>query len=274
MPTIAGASRDESARLLGERAARGDRGALDGTFPAEFKYFTVFVLTCMLALCGVVIWRAEHPPKTPTFDEYMQRALDLYKQRGGKTYDHLLRNTCDTHVYLLRHADKGREHVHLSARGFQRAQHLTRIFCSAHDVAARKGECRFIAPDVVFARKAEFPRYVLRSIETVTPLAQQLNLTVESQYSAMLQWSLVVRVLGEIASFQHCGRAVLVCWKHSLLPAIQEQFGCGTKLQKACERVTWHKKDFDTVLDLHYAHRAPHGWELGMQRKRQHFIDE
>ena len=78
-------------------------------------------------------------------------------------------------VSFIRHAEKPIDptNVHLNREGRARADALMSLFCG------KAVGCRFDVPMVLFARKAERPRFVEREVETLTPLARKLNLSIE-----------------------------------------------------------------------------------------------
>src|SRR4051812_32713960 len=114
-------------------------------------------------------------------------------------------------VLIIRHAEKPSERdesVHLSPTGRERAGTLHRLFQES-----RKGRAHFPAPDVIFA--ARDSRHSHRSTETVTPLANKLKLTINSNYPEADFARLAHEVL---QSGKYAGKTVLICWHHGTAP--------------------------------------------------------
>ena len=78
-------------------------------------------------------------------------------------------------VLIIRHAEKPQrgESVHLSPLGVERADKLYQLFRTSRDRPVP-----FPVPDFIFA--ARDSKHSHRSVETVTPLAKKLRLTVNS----------------------------------------------------------------------------------------------
>jgi phosphohistidine phosphatase SixA len=113
-------------------------------------------------------------------------------------------------IMIIRHGeDTGQRDFHLSARGYQRASALPKLFGS-----------RLPAPQVIIATRAT--KGSNRPVETVEPLAKQLNLSVDNRFKDD-DFRILARDL--LTDGRYAGKVVLVCWHHGKIPKLAKALG-------------------------------------------------
>lgn len=137
-------------------------------------------------------------------------------------------------VLLIRHAEKPADDrdPHLSARGRQRAQALVTVLTRGPLVGS------YGPPAAIYAAAPKRDDGSLRSIETVTPLAQALHQRIHDGFDANDEKKLAREILAEPT---YAGKTVLVAWAHDELPKVAEKLGVQDPPRK------WKKKRFDRV---------------------------
>ena len=135
-------------------------------------------------------------------------------------------------IILLRHAEKpaNEADIHLSERGQQRAQALTAWATNSPAWGTND------RPVAIFACKPTPKAPSLRAIETITPLAAQLKLPVQTPFSARNAAALARQILDDPALK---GKTVVICWVHDELPQLAQSFGVKSGGDK------WKKNVFD-----------------------------
>ncbi len=118
-------------------------------------------------------------------------------------------------VLIIRHAEKDGGNQ-LSPAGFQHADQLVQYFETNPDVT------QYGTPVAIYAMAPDKAGGVLRPIQTVTPLAQALGLTLNTNYDTNMIPQLVQDVMSNPA---YEGKMVLICWVHQQIPALAQQFG-------------------------------------------------
>lgn len=122
-------------------------------------------------------------------------------------------------VIIVRHGEKPPEGVSLSLKGHERAQAFVPFF---------KGDPRvtkFGTPVAVFAQ-GPIPEFrSLRSVETVTPLANSLGMSVRTQFSHLEYGDMAAAILNNP---EFDGKMVLVSWEHHVIPNLARQLGAQT----------------------------------------------
>lgn len=141
-------------------------------------------------------------------------------------------------IILIRHAEKttDKTDIHLSAQGYQRAEALRGLFDIHPDYASPT------LPNHVFAAQYIPSKNSERCVETVTPLAQKLNLTVETPYAEDQYKNLANELLSNPI---YDGQVILIAWEHSILPSLAQALG------NACAQ-TWDGAVFDRAWILDY----------------------
>jgi hypothetical protein len=127
----------------------------------------------------------------------------------GKAQDEKL--TFPARILIIRHAEKpDGDSVDLSDQGKKRAEALPGLF--------KKSETRpepFPTPDFIFATKDSNDSH--RPLETVTPLAKKLGLTVNTEYRDKETSKLADEIFHNP---KYAGKTVLICWHHGQMPAL------------------------------------------------------
>ena len=136
-------------------------------------------------------------------------------------------------VLIIRHAEKTglKTDVHLNQRGYERAAALVRLFPAT-----------FETPDVLFA--AHRTAYSNRPVETVTPLANALNLKIDDRFGED-QYRALAKALHSGAVYR--GKTVLVCWHHGRIPALAAALGVKSPPS------SWPDGQFDRAWKIQYA---------------------
>jgi hypothetical protein len=149
-------------------------------------------------------------------------------------------------VILIRHAEKPEYGAELSARGFKRAEALVKFFQTSSAVG------RYGTPAAIYAAAPKHEDSSIRSIQTVTPLASALRLTINTDFTRG-QVHKLARAIMENPEYD--GRMVLVCWQHEAIVEIAsvlaEYNNSGLAVQSTLP-YEWEDAAFDRVwiLDL------------------------
>lgn len=139
-------------------------------------------------------------------------------------------------VLIIRHGEKiNDDDPHLSPRGKQRAQKLVRFFQKDESVT------EYGPPVAIYAAAPKRQGGSLRSIETVTPLAEAMRLKVIEDYTADDFKKLAKEILEERA---YDGKTVLVSWAHDEIPKVAKYLGVHPKPDD------WEKGAFDRVWKI------------------------
>lgn len=135
-------------------------------------------------------------------------------------------------ILIIRHAEKSNDKsdIHLNARGKARAAALVRLFPEQFDT-----------PEFIFASKASL--HSNRPVETVTPLADALHLTIDNSFPNE-DYAALAREL--LASPIYKGRVILVCWHHGKIPALAAALGVGNPPSP------WPDSHYERVWRLDY----------------------
>ena len=111
---------------------------------------------------------------------------------------------------LIRHAEKTKSRVHLSADGRLRADSLYSYFTKAFPHLIDK-------IDAIYAEKQHHSYTSNRSVETVRPISKALNIPITNTFER--------HEIGSIIddSQYHRHTVVLVCWEHKMLCKLSHQ---------------------------------------------------
>jgi len=142
-------------------------------------------------------------------------------------------------VLIIRHGEKPVDPnaIDLSAKGFQRAQALTHLF-EIHPEYADP-----VLPTEIFAFKYVPGKNSKRGIQTITPLAQNLNLPVQALYTGEQPDEMANEL---ISNPLHDRQIVMIAWKHSTIADL------AAKLGAPCAK-TWSDSVFDRVWILDFS---------------------
>ena len=146
-------------------------------------------------------------------------------------------------VILIRHAEKPAEGTGLSAQGFKRAEALVKFFTTEAAVT------RYGTPVAIYAAAPKHEDSSVRSIQTVTPLANALNIKIDTRFTRG-QTNKIVRDLMENPAYD--GRLVLVCWQHTNLVEIAQNLAEYNNSPRVSIPQLWPDDVYDRVwiLDL------------------------
>jgi len=123
---------------------------------------------------------------------------------------------------LIRHAEKGDSDVHLSKTGEARAHELVNYLKRFFPELYHK-------IDAIYAQKQHNARTSNRSVETVTPLSNTLQLPINQ---AFLKKD--IEMVAQDCE-QRKYKTILVCWEHRMLPKLGNLLGLRHK------QVTHHR---------------------------------
>ena len=140
-------------------------------------------------------------------------------------------------ILLIRHGEKPDTGNQLSDVGFQRAQALKNYFETNPAVT------RFGTPVAIFAMKQDGVDGSARPIQTVTPLATDLKITINENYLKNDFQALAKEILSNPA---YNGKMVLICWEHKVIPDIAQELGVSPR------PADWKGSDFSTVFQVDY----------------------
>ena len=128
-------------------------------------------------------------------------------------------------VLIIRHGEKPATGDDLSPQGYQRAKELVPYFENNSAVTEYGTPVAIYA----FAPKKDAPTNVndeeatsVRGVETVTPLAQALGMTINTDFTKDETQQAVNQILSDS---QYDGKMVLICWEHKMIPQLAQQFG-------------------------------------------------
>ena len=133
-------------------------------------------------------------------------------------------------VIIIRHAEKSDEGDELSLRGRERAAALVPYFLGTEDFL------QFKTPVAIYAQAPKKATSLIRSLESVQPLAADLHLTVIQTFTRDEYKRTVEEIMHKKV---YDGRMVLICWEHRVIPDTAADFG----VEDAPK--TWHGRDFD-----------------------------
>jgi broad specificity phosphatase PhoE len=154
---------------------------------------------------------------------------------AGRPSDTLL--TRPRQILLIRHAEKpdNDQDIHLSPKGKARAEALPWLFRKTADRPDPLPR-----PDFLFATKES--KHSNRPVETVTPLARELNLFLSADFEDNDFGQLAAELL---TNPKYGDKTVLVCWHHGRLPDL-------ARALKAMDVPDEFKDHFDRVWVVAY----------------------
>ena len=141
-------------------------------------------------------------------------------------------------ILLIRHAEKPEIGNGLSEDGFKRAQALRHYFETNPAVT------KFGTPVAIYAMAPKDEDGSIRAIQTVAPLARDLNLEIHQDFTKKKIKDLAKEIL---SNPDYDGKMVLICWEHKIIPDIAERLGVDPRPQD------WPGSDFSTVFEINYS---------------------
>jgi hypothetical protein len=151
-------------------------------------------------------------------------------------------DTYPAHILIIRHAEKPVDGAGLSPEGKARAAALPKLFMKSDD---RPNP--YPTPDFIFA--ATTTTESSRPVDTVTPLADKLHLTIKADIKDK-DYEMLVK---ELKKPKYEGKTVLVCWHHGEIPDLVKAL-TGTGIKKIKEdtyNLIWqidYSKDGKTTM--------------------------
>jgi hypothetical protein len=143
-------------------------------------------------------------------------------------------------VIILRHGEKPPSGSDLDAQGVCRADALATVF-----------PAKFGTPAAIYAMNPNDADGSMRPIETVTPLARALGLTIDHDYTRKQFSRLVSDIMGDAALD---GKLVLICWEHKAIPDLAQSFAAGGWNEgSAVIPAKWSGSDFDSAWILNFS---------------------
>ena len=147
-------------------------------------------------------------------------------------------STIPRQILIIRHGEKPGDpanddavsDVNLSTRGYERAGALAPYIPAT-----------FGAPDFLFATQAS--KHSNRPVETITPLAAALNLTIDAKHADDDYPQLADELL---SNAKYAGKLVLICWHHGKIPKLTAALGGIPPVAK------WPDTVFDLVWQINY----------------------
>jgi broad specificity phosphatase PhoE len=144
--------------------------------------------------------------------------------------------TYPARVLIIRHAEKSNDALskHLNEAGKERAAALPKLFEKSDD---RPGP--FPKPDYILAARNSANSH--RPVETVTPLAKALKLTVTAEIDSDDVPAFARQVF---FTPKYEGKTLLISWRHGMLPELAKALGAADAPKD------WKDETFDRVWDL------------------------
>jgi hypothetical protein len=158
---------------------------------------------------------------------------------------------CEATLMLLRHCEGGVAREHCGYMGYQRSQYLATLF-------GKNG--KWPAPSYIIAM-AEGERHNpvvknWREIETVQPLAEKFNMTMDVSYGFPEKKQLMEYLYSLLRTGAMCGKLAVLSWKHHDIPHFSHGMGCGP--DQGCP-MSFGDEEYDKVWQIKYSyHRQMH----------------
>jgi len=150
-------------------------------------------------------------------------------------------------VIIIRHGEKPENGGELNEQGFRRAEALVWFFQTNAAVT------RYGTPAAIYAAAPKNEDSSIRSIQTVTPLARALKITINTRFTRGQAHKLAADIM---ANPLYEGRMVLVCWQHGNISAIirelAEYNGSGQAALNALPS-EWPDGSFDRAWLLNFS---------------------
>ncbi|MEI7730165.1 MAG: histidine phosphatase family protein [Verrucomicrobiota bacterium] len=157
-------------------------------------------------------------------------------------------------IIVIRHAEKpeNSEDAHLSEAGRVRARKLVK-WLSQGAALGTNG-----TPTALYAAQPTRNGHSIRCVETLEPLANQLQCHLRTPYLASEYESLAADILRD-KSLQ--GKNIVICWTHDYLPQLAVSLGINKSLK-------WRSEDFESAYIITFAKG-----KAALKIKRQELAD-
>lgn len=159
---------------------------------------------------------------------------------------------CETTIVLMRHCEKygplaqQGKHNDCSYVGYERAVFLK------HAVFGK----RWPNPSWLYALSPQRGQdhFVHRQVETLTPLADKLNLSINTNYEEHQHDALAHDLFQKMQTGEMCGKIAVVSWTHRSLPQLASSLGCWLNYQQGGCPPSYPEESFDQVWLLKYVY--------------------
>jgi hypothetical protein len=140
-------------------------------------------------------------------------------------------------IVIIRHGEKPAVGSELNTQGWQRANALPQFFENNKIIN------QFGKPIALYAGAPNKPGGAIRSIQTITPYANQLGMKIHTEIKKD-EINALVNVVMNTAAYE--GHTVIICWEHSVIPEMAQMFGATSAPN------TWDDNVFDRAWVLRY----------------------
>jgi hypothetical protein len=143
-------------------------------------------------------------------------------------------------ILFIRHAEKyNDDEITLSDVGYRRAKKLANFFLKNPELN------QYGDPVAIYAAAPVDQWGSMRPIETVTPLAKKLGISINTDYTRDDEDEIVEEIL---ESKEYKNRTVVISWVRQELPSLAKAFGAKDVPKK------WHSDTFDRVWKVEFDH--------------------
>ncbi len=136
----------------------------------------------------------------------------------------------------------------LLQKGFERAKFLATLFGNGNERWPSPYQIYALSPG---ARNNKLVQN-MREIETVTPLSQKINVSIDDSYGLSNIDQFTSHLMKSMRSGDFCNKMVLISWKHDNIPNLAARLGCGPN--NGCP-TKYDDMDFDSAWELRYVYR-------------------
>lgn len=222
-----------------------------------------FIFIAAIVIGIVVVWNAEKRRRQP-------KQLWLNLQTSSTTNNNTTTTIapgCETTILLMRHCEKygplvmsGKHNQHCSLVGLERAHYMA--FQLFNQTWPNPSFLYALSPD----RGGHFNH---RQVETLTPIALKLGLSINSDFKEGQDVQLATHVFQKMQTGKTCGKVVVISWTHRSLPQLAAAFGCGTFTQEhgGCP-YRFPEDSFDQVWMLKYVYEPSSVLETNKKHKK------
>ena len=153
-------------------------------------------------------------------------------------------------VVIIRHAEKPESGHILSPEGEKRALLIVDYVIKSQDMKAVG------LPNFIFASNPKDEESSVRSIQTVTPLAKALKLTINTNYVADDYKKMVAEILSNPIYNQ---KNIFIAWGHKKIDKIAKKLGVTNYPDE------WSDDDYDSVWIVNYKNNAVNNFSIVKQ---------
>ena len=170
---------------------------------------------------------------------------------------------CEVTILIIRHCEGGPAREHCGYMGYQRSEYFATLFGEGG---------KYPEPSFIFALNAgERHNPIVRNwreIETVQPLADKINATIDTKYVFPKKKELTDHIYSLLQSSTTCGKIAVVSWKHHDIPNFSHSLGCGP--EQGCP-LTFGEEDYDSIWQIKYKyHKELHARYVIENHSKKH----